>query len=416
MTTVPRRAALFRARDAKDVARVTNIELFFDLVFVFAVTQLSQRLLADLTPLGSLQTLLLFLAVWWLWMYTSWATNWLDPERSPVRALLIVMMLGSLILAGALPRAFANEGMMFAIAYCTMQVGRTLAIVWASCGVNRARVRNFMRIAFYFLLSTPFWIGGALAEGTMRIALWAAALTIEYAGPFLFFRAPGLGPSRAADWDISGAHMAERSALFIIIALGEAILITGASYAALPQDVPTTAAFVASFIGSAAMWWVYFDTGAKRGSEVMEESRDAGRLARNAYTYLHMPIVAGIIITAVGDELTMAHPLGHAAGPALVLTACGGPLAFLVGNQGFKWLIARRPSPPLSHLIGELLLLAVGLAAWLRGWTPLTTTMLATAALIVTATWEWFSLNGGWRHWAPWIGDRTAIALEDGER
>ena len=416
MPSLEFRKALFRARDTADGNRVLPIELFFDLVFVFAVTQLSHRLVAHLTPLGALETLILFAAVWWLWIFTSWATNWLDPERGLVRFMLMAMMLGGIILSVAIPKAFEEMALLFAATYVVMQLGRTLLIVWASRGHNTPRVRNFLRMVFYFVISAPLWIAGALIGGEARLALWAGAVVIEYAGPWLFFRTPGLGKSRSEDWDISGAHMAERCALFIIIALGETILIIGATFAKLTPDLPTTLAFASSFLSSAIMWWIYFDTGAKRGGEAIEdEATDTGRIARNAYTYLHMPIVAGIIVTAVADEKLLAHPSGHADLP-FVLVACGGPILFLLGNQAFKWVTGKYPIPPLSHTIGMVLLVAIGIGGLLAHWQPVTIGLLASGALLITASWEWFSLNGGWRRWTPWLDRDTAIALEKSER
>jgi low temperature requirement protein LtrA len=394
---------LFRARGAHDHSPVTYIELFFDLVFVFAITQLSHRLLDHLDIAGALETLVLFLAVWWVWIYTSWVTNWLDPDRANVRLMLIALMIGGLALSSALPEAFGKTGLLFALAYVVMQLGRSLYMVWACWGVNAARARNFGRIAFWFALSSPLWIGGAVFGPDLRIGLWVAALAVEYAGPFQLFRTPWLGRSSISDWDISGGHMAERCALFIIIALGEAVLVTGATFAGLPHDLPTWAAFIASFTGSATMWWIYFDIGAKRGSSMISNAHNAGLIARNAYTYLHMPIVAGVVVTAVGDELMLAHPLGH-VDIAFVLTAVGGPWLFLIGNQAFKWITSGQKWPPLSHGIGTFLLIGIGIWGYLAHWQPLTIGISATAALIATATWEWFSLHGGWQRWAPWIG------------
>jgi low temperature requirement protein LtrA len=406
------RSRLFRQREQEGSDEVTNFELFFDLVFVFAITQLSHRLLDHLTLHGAVETLVLFAAVWWLWVYTSWATNWLDPEHLAVRALLVAMMLGSLVMAVALPASFGRGGPVFAIAYVVMQIGRTLVIVVASRGVHGARSRNFLRIVFYFVLAAPLWIGGAFASPDVRLVCWGAAVAIEYAGPWLYFRTPLLGRSSVDDWDISGAHMAERCALFIIIALGEAILVTGATFAGLDPTAPVVAAFVTSFVASVAMWWIYFDTGAKRGGEAIEETEETGRLARNGYTYLHMPIVAGVIVTAVGDEIMLTHPLDHAS-TGFILVACGGPLLFLAGNQAFKWLTADRRLPPLSHFGGQALLIALGIAGWSLHWMPLTIGMLAALSLVVTATWEWFSLNGGWKRWTPWIATTRTIAPDD---
>jgi low temperature requirement protein LtrA len=393
---------LFRSREAESHTPVTYIELFFDLVFVFAITQLSHRLLDNLSLTGAIETLVLLLAVWWVWIFTSWVTNWLDPDRAHVRLMLITMMMGGLVLSSAIPDAFGNAGLRFAIAYASMQLLRTAYMVWASAGVNEARQRNFIRICFWFLVSLPFWIGGALLEAEYRLALWSVALVIEYAGPYMMFRTPGLGRSTGADWDISGAHMAERCALFIIIALGEAVLVTGATFAKLEHDTSTWIAFATSFVGSATMWWIYFDIGAKRGSRMIAASSNAGLIARGAYTYMHMPIVAGVVVTAVADEKMLAHPLGHAE-PAFIIVAVGGPFLFLLGNQAFKWATAGAKYPPLSHGIGQLLLLGIAFGGWFGLWQPLTIGIAATAVLIFTALWEWFSLNGGYQRWAPWM-------------
>ena len=197
--------------------------------------------------------------------------------------------------------------------------------------------------------------------------------------------------------------MAERCALFIIIALGEAVLVTGATYADLAHDSSTTIAFVSSFIGSATMWWIYFDIGAKRASTMISMAENAGFIARNAYTYLHMPIVAGVIVTAVADAKMLAAPAA-ASDLGYILTACGGPFLFLFGNQMFKWVTTDQPYPPLSHFLGNILLGIIAVAGYFGQWQALSIGLLATFSLILTAQWEWFSLHGGWRRWAPWMG------------
>ncbi len=401
------KARLFRQRDGDESeSPVTHIELFFDLVFVFAVTQLSHSLLADLSPIGWLRILILFLAMWWAWIYTSWATNWLDPDHGSVRLLIIAMMLGGLALASAIPDAFGPSGLPFACAYIAMQIGRTLFVLWASIGVDAPRVRNFGRILFFFALAAPLWIVGAAATPDARLWWWAAALAIEYAGPVINFNTPWLGGSTDEDFDIIGSHMAERCALFIIIALGEAVLVTGATFSELDATPPTIGALVASFLGSAVMWWIYFDIGAKRGSAAIDGADNAGRIARNAYTYLHLPIVAGVVVTAVADEQMLAHPL-DAPKLAVLLAAVGGPALFLAGNQAFKWSTGYR-IPPLSHFVGMALLGGIGVAAARNGWSLLVIGIAVVAALVVTAAWEWFSLNGGWRYWI--LGERPAVA------
>jgi low temperature requirement protein LtrA len=190
------RKRLLRARTGDGHARVTFVELFFDLVFVFAVTQLSHHLLHHLSPAGALQTALLLLAVWWVWVYTSWATNWLDPEATSVRLLLFVLMLLGLVMAAAIPKAFEARALPFALAYVAMHVGRCLYMLWALRGHSPGNYRNFQRITIWLAASGVLWIAGALVEGPARPMLWCLAVAIEIASPSLGFFVPGLGNGR----------------------------------------------------------------------------------------------------------------------------------------------------------------------------------------------------------------------------
>jgi low temperature requirement protein LtrA len=380
--------ALFRAIVPHQHSRVTYAELFFDLVFVFAVTQISHTLLAHFTPLGVLQVTLLFLAVWWVWVFTTWITNWLNPEKTPVRLLLFAMMLGGLVLSTSIPAAFEARGLWFAIAYAAMQVGKTI-FLWLSTSPSRPRTRmNAIRIAAWLSMSAIFWIAGGVMEGQSRLTLWAIALAIEYISPAVRFWIPRYGASSVADWMIEGGHMAERCALFIIIALGESIVVIGATFAELTWTTENVLAFVAAFMGSLAMWWIYFHIGAEAGSEQLSKSSEPGRLARLAYTYLHLPIVAGIIVSAVADELVLKHPGGH-SDLKTVISAIGGPLLFLFGTILFKHSF--RGFFQLSHGAG---IVALGVLAWFAsGLSPLVLSVLTTAIMIVVAVWESISLQ-----------------------
>jgi low temperature requirement protein LtrA len=384
------RGALFRIYAPHQHSRVTYAELFFDLVFVFAVTQVSHTLLGRLTPLGLAQTTLLFLAVWWVWVYTSWITNWLNPELTPVRILLFALMLGGLILSTSIPQAFESRGLWFAAAYAAMQVGKTI-FLWVSTPRSRTLARmNAIRITAWLSASAVFWLAGGFAEGNARLLLWAAALAVEYLSPAVRFWIPKYGASQVEDWVVEGGHIAERCAGFIIIALGESIVVTGATFAELTWTLETVGAFVSAFVGSLAMWWIYFHKGAEAGSEEISNASEPGRLARLAYTYLHMPIVAGIILSAVADELVLKHPAGH-SGLETVLSAIGGPLLFLIGTILFKLTI--RGFLQLSHGVG---IIALGVLAWFAGdLSPLMLSILTTAIMIVVAAWESISLRSG---------------------
>lgn len=388
MTADTSRGAMFRPIVPNQHSRVTNAELFFDLVFVFAITQISHTLLGRFTPLGAIQVTLLFLAVWWVWVYTTWITNWLDPELTPVRVVLFLLMLGGLVLAVSIPRAFETKGLWFAGAYAAMQVGRT-AFLLASIPPSQAGTRrNAIWIMVWLCSSGVFWLLGGFAQGEVRLWLWVVALTVEYISPIARFWIPKFGASSLQDWYVEGGHMAERCAGFIIIALGEAIVVNGATFADLNWTTATVAAFVLAFVASIAMWWIYFHKGAEAGSERISRSSEPGRLARLAYTYLHMPIVAGIVLSAVADEVVLTHPGGHSDARA-VLSAIGGPLVFLIGTILFKHAI--RGFYQLSHIVGIAALLI--LTWFARDFSPLCLSVLTSALLIAVAAWESMSLR-----------------------
>ena len=382
------RGAMFRPIVPNQHSRVTYAELFFDLVFVFAVTQVSHTLLADFTPLGALHVTLLFLAVWWVWVNTSWITNWLDPEKTPVRLLLFALTLGGLVLSTSIPTAFDGRGLWFAIAYAAMQVGKTV-FLWIATTPSQSLARmNAIRITAWLSVSAIFWIAGGLLEGQSRLMLWIIALAIEYVSPVLRFWIPRYGASAIADWVVEGGHIAERCAGFIIIALGESIVVTGATFAELTWTTENVLAFASAFVGSLAMWWIYFHKGAEAGSEEISRSSEPGRLARLAYTYLHMPIVAGIIVTAVADELVLKHPAGH-SDLRTVLSAIGGPLLFLFGTILFKHSF--RGFLQLSHGVG---IIALCILAWFASeLSPLMLSIATSAILIVVAVWESVALR-----------------------
>jgi low temperature requirement protein LtrA len=388
MAADTQRGALYRQVAPHQHSRVTYAELFFDLVFVFAVTQISHTLLGRLTPLGVLQTTLLFLGVWWVWVYTSWITNWLNPELTPVRLLLFLLMLGGLVLSISIPQAFESRGLWFAVAYAAMQVGRTVFLLVSTPSSRTLARLNAVRILAWLLMSAIFWIAGGFAEGNSRLLLWAVALGIEYLSPAVRFWIPKYGATAVADWVVEGGHMAERCAGFIIIALGESIVVIGATFAELNWTAETVGAFASAFIGSLAMWWIYFHKGAEAGSEQISNASEPGRLARLAYTYLHMPIVAGIIVSAVADELVLKHPGGHSS-LGTVLSAIGGPLLFLVGTILFKHTI--RGFLQLSHGAGIVALLVL---AWFGSeLSPLVLSAMTTLIMLIVAAWEAISLK-----------------------
>jgi low temperature requirement protein LtrA len=377
-------------------APVSYLELFFDLVYVFAITQISHFLHYHPGWLGLAQSAVMFLALWWAWMYTTWAANWADPERVPVRLLLIALMFLSLIMAVAIPDAFGPLGLLFAASYVVLQIGRTFAMVLIFRRANPANARNMARIALWFVASAPLWIGGALADPEARIIWWALAIALEYLGPLAYFRVPGLGRSNPAEWDISGAHMAERCALFVIIALGEGVVMTGAALSKAGLGEGNAIAFALAFLGSALMWWLYFDVGAPRASQHISHHDEPGRMARNAYTYLHMPIAAGIVVYAVADAILLDGARAPAS-QGLVATLCGGGALFLGGLGLFKRTSNRHRNVPLSHWAGMAMFAVLALAGMTITMPALLFAGAGQGVLLAVAVWEWGSYHGGWR-------------------
>jgi low temperature requirement protein LtrA len=319
--------------------RATTLELFYDLVFVFAITQISHLLLEHLSWEGVGQSLVALLAVWWSWNYTTWVTNELDPESVVVRLVLIGLMLASLLMAIAIPDAFGDRALLFAGAYVAIQVGRHLFLTFAAAERGTIERERAGAILTWFVAAGVLWIAGALADGTARTLLWVAALAVDYGAPLVTYWVPGRTRLGGETWDVQVSHFAERFQLFIIIALGESIVITGATTSGLELDAARLAAFAVAFLGSAAMWWLYFNYVARIAERRLELSANRTILARDAYTYLHVVMVAGVIVAAVGDELAIAHPTEELPGRE-VAAVVAGPAIYLLAHALFRWRMA----------------------------------------------------------------------------
>ncbi|GEL95404.1 low temperature requirement protein A [Cellulomonas composti] len=373
------RTDLLRHGDDGDSSRVGYVELFFDLVFVFAVTQLSHSLIAHPDGTTLAHTLILGWAVWFLWIDTTWVTNWLDPDRVPVRVMLLVLMLLGLLMSSAIPEAFDGKAMLFAAPFVAIQVGRSVFTALAMGRHWPENAVNFVRISMWLATSGVLWLVGATVDAEQRIWWWGAAALLDLAAPRAMFWVPGLGPSRAATWSVRGHHMAERVSLFVIISLGESIIVAGAAFAELEIDPTSVTAFLAAFASTVLMWLLYFDRSERTGSHYLSSRRDPGMVAQTAYTYIPYLLVMGIVLTAVGDELVLQHPHGH-EGATDGWTAglvCGAAAVYLVGNALFR----RATGGPWSwpHLTGAAL--AVALVALRGGVTPLTLSWLTNGVL-----------------------------------
>jgi low temperature requirement protein LtrA len=382
VTAEPHTARHLRPRGDDSRQSTTTVELFFDLVYVFAVTQLSHLILDDLTIAGAARAAFLLVIVWWAWIYTTWMVNWFDPASPHVRAVLTGVMLASLLMAAALPGAFGENGALFAASYVALQVGRNVAA--ASLLRRDHPLRDvFERLVGWSVVSGALWLAGATLDGDHRLLLWIPAVVLDLCAPFAGYWLPGRGRAATTDWDIEGGHFTERCEAFIIIALGESIVVTGATAADAGLTTTVVVCLAVAFLVTAALWWLYFGTLSERTHQVMRTCDDPGRLARDAYTYLHLPIVAGIIAVAVGDDLLIAGPgeALHGVGLAMVL---GGPVLYLVGESLFRRRLTGVANP--RRLAVALLLVLLAPVGAHVSALALTTTVAA--LLCALAAWE----------------------------
>ena len=353
------RTDVLRPATGSDSHRVTFVELFFDLVFVFAVTQISHILLhkQDAAELG--HTIMLMMVVWVVWINTTWATNWLNPERGRVRALLIVLMLLGLLMSSAIPEAFSEKAVLFALSLVAFQLVRSSFTALAFARHRPDHAVNFVRIGLWEVASGALWIGGAFAPEEIRTWIWLVALVLDCVGPRARFWLPGLGGSPVETWDVSGEHMAERVSLFFIIVLGESIIVTGTAFAESPLDWPNVAAFLAAFAGTVLMWLLYFAHGQQRGSDYISQASERGMIAQVAYTYVPILMVFGIVLSAVADGLILNSPL-QPSRPWTAWLTCGSSALFLLGNALFRRAIGGRVLG--ANMLGALVLAGLGVA------------------------------------------------------
>jgi low temperature requirement protein LtrA len=348
----------------------SNLELFYDLVFVLAVTQVSHLLIGDLTWSGAGRSALVLLVVWWAWNYTTWVTNVLDPDAIVVRLLVLAIMFASLVMAVAIPDAFGSRALLFVGAYVAIQVGRHVFLTVVVADGDPSIREPALHILVWFCASGVFWLAGGLASGPARIGLWLVALAIDYGAPLVLYRVPGrprLGPEA---WDVETSHFSERFQLFMIIALGESIVVTGATTAQLSLGLARLTAFGVAFLSTAALWWLYFSYVARIAGRRLELAEDSTTLARDGYTYLHVVLVAGVIVSAVGDEIAIQHPTEILPGAQLVALAAG-PAIYLLGHVLFR--LAMAGSLSRRRLGGAVACVLVGLLG------------LAVPALVVAA-------------------------------
>jgi low temperature requirement protein LtrA len=312
---------------------------------------------ADLSRASIAQAAFLLLVVWWAWIYTTWMVNWFDPGSTKVRLILACVTLTSLLMSAAIPTAFGGEAWLFAGAYVFMQVGRNVAAL-ALLERDHRLHRVFARLVAWSCASAVLWVLGAAVGEAARPWVWGAALAIDLVAPLAGYATPGLRRSQTTDWDVEGGHFAERFQSFVIIALGESIVITGATASSRGLTASSVVALAVAFFISGALFWLYFGVVAENSMSDIAEAEDPGSLARDAYTYLHLPIIAGIIMDAVADDLLVSHPSEHLATAGVVM-ATAGPAVYLLGEGAVRLRMIGRVSPKRLTCVAALAVLGL---------------------------------------------------------
>jgi low temperature requirement protein LtrA len=341
-------------REPEDPRRATFLELYFDLVLVFALFQLSHRLLAHLGWSGAFRTAVLLLGVWSVWNRTAGICDRYDPRRPATQLLVIGSTFGAFVLATAVPEAFSTRGLVFAGAYVAVQAGRCIFPVVVTRGSEQ---RLEARQLFWFGVAALPWLAGAVAQGWAREVLWVLAVTVDYTAATLGWPTPGLGRVHAAELAIAGEYLAERQRQFFIIALGEVILVTGLTITSSSAfEAGREAAVVVAFATTALLWRVYIFRAGQVLGEAVATAPDPFRVGLSAALYAHPVMAAGLVAISVGDELVITHPAGHIQ-PAWIAVILGGPALFLAGRAIFEYAVFSRVS--WDRAIGVLVLAAV---------------------------------------------------------
>ncbi|GAA5196468.1 hypothetical protein GCM10023322_65450 [Rugosimonospora acidiphila] len=358
----------------KNPREISSYELFFDLAMVFALTRVSQRILADFDLVNIAESLILLAAVYWIWVATAWSTDWFNPDEPRLQRLIIGIMFAGLLAAAAVPTAFGTHGLLFAGAYVAVHLVRGLVIVPALRG-SPLQVRS-ARVLVWFGVSAVPWLAGAFLPAPERIALWAAALVIDGASAWFGWPVPGLRRTPQAQLRVVGEHIAERYRQVFIVALGALVLLSGLAYSEAGFDFLRTLAFAVAFITAGAMLWGYALPRERRLGKVVNAT--APRTAVAA-AYCHGIMIAGVVVVAVGAQQYIHRPLGPSSA-ALSLVIAGGVAVYIAGGSLLNRVQYRDRLPWRG---GVALLVIAGMTYGLRGAPPL----VAAAAVIFVGVW-----------------------------
>jgi low temperature requirement protein LtrA len=348
-------AALVREETAVEEERKTSyLELFFDLVFVFAFTQVTSLILEDTTVQGFARAALVLAMVWWAWSAYAWMTNAIDVENIVTRLIVFAAMVAGFFMALSVPDAFQDEAAWFAVAYFVVRVLNSALYAWGVRGDPEV-LRAVARLSPWFLVAALVALVGGFVDPDYRAWVWLASLVIDVLGTFTVAR---------LDWHVSPSHFAERFALIVIIALGESIVAIGVGTSHLTRDATYALSVTVAFVGVAALWWAYFDFTAIAAERSLRRATSTARgpLARDVFSLFHYPIVLGIILYAVAAKKTLEHPLDPLSKAGRWSLGLGVAL-FFVAFALMRFRVIRRVA---WERLGAAAL-ALGLSVVLRG-------------------------------------------------
>jgi low temperature requirement protein LtrA len=361
-----------------DERRTSPVELFWDLVFVFAMTQVTAFLARDMSWTGFGRGMVLLALMWWAWSAFVWAANAEQEESPALRAVLLVGMVFVFVAGLSLPEAFGNSATLFAVTYACVRLLHLALYAYASRR-GRASWSAIAGFAVTVVIGMALLVAGSLLDPGSRIALWAVAVAIDYAGPAWLTRERLRGLQQVAV-----AHFAERYSLFVIICLGESIVAIGLSAEGKPIDSDLVAGVALGLMATAALWWTYFDRFASTAEARLRNHDDPVLAAADGYSYLHLVIVAGVIVFAVGMKIAV-HDLDEPLSEAARLALCGGLALYLVGSVAFRLrMVGAVGYAKPAGAVGLLAVFALGgglSALWL---TALATLVLALLCVLET--------------------------------
>jgi low temperature requirement protein LtrA len=347
--------------------RVTSLELFFDLVFVLALTQCTTLMARTPTWIGLLKGVLALGMLWWAWTGYAWLTSVVDPEEGSVRLVIFTAMAAMLVAALCVPGAFGSEALLFACAYAVVR-GAHIALFTIASREDRALRHSVAGLAYSTAIAAGLLFVAAATSGALQLGLWALAMALDMGGPFLF---------GADGWKLVPGHFAERHGLIVLIALGESIVALGVG-ARVVIDAGVVFAAVLGVIVAATLWWAYFDVTAlvaERRLSNAKEGRERNELARDSYSYLHFPMVAGIALIAVGLKVTIEHDGADPLKLVPTLALLGGAATYLLAHVAFRFR-------NVQSLSGRRLVCALVLLGLVPITLALKTSSLATLAVL----------------------------------